>query len=81
MHDLRAVYITLREIDWDDLTEAAPVAVILLLMPLTFSIADGIALGFITYTIAKVVSGRHKEISLAVWVMTVILLSKLVFLG
>lgn len=72
---------TLREIDWDDLTEAAPVAVILLLMPLTFSIADGIALGFITYTIAKVVSGRHKEISLAVWVMTAILLSKLVFLG
>ena len=43
---------TLREIDWDDLTEASPVAVVLLLTPLTFSIADGIALGFITYTIA-----------------------------
>ncbi|RVU82095.1 NCS2 family permease [Leucothrix sargassi] len=72
---------TLREIDWDDLTEASPVAVVLLLTPLTFSIADGIALGFITYTIAKLVSGRYKEVSPAVWVLTVILLAKLVFLN
>ena len=72
---------TLREIDWDDLTEASPVAVVLLLTPLTFSIADGIALGFITYTIAKLVSGRYKEVSPAVWVLTAILLAKLVFLS
>lgn len=71
---------TLRDIDWEDLTEASPVAVVLLLTPLTFSIADGIALGFITYTIAKLVSGRYQEISVAVWVLTVILLAKLVFL-
>lgn len=72
---------TLREIDWDDLTEASPVAVVLLLTPLTFSIADGIALGFITYTIAKLVSGRYKEVSPAVWVLTAILLAKLIFLS
>ena len=72
---------TLREIDWDDLTEASPVAVVLLWTPLTFSIADGIALGFITYTIAKLVSGRYKEVSPAVWVLTVILLAKLIFLS
>ena len=72
---------TLREIDWDDLTEASPVAVVLLLMPLKFSMADGIALCFITYTIAKLVSGRHKEISIAVWVLTIILLAKLIFLS
>ncbi|QCR84784.1 NCS2 family permease [Moraxella osloensis] len=72
---------TLREIDWDDLTEASPVAVVLLLTPLTFSIADGIALGFITYTIAKLVSGRYKEVSPAVWALTVILLAKLIFLS
>lgn len=71
---------TLRDIDWEDLTEASPVAVVLLLTPLTFSIADGIALGFITYTVAKLVSGRHKEISVAVWILTLILLAKLVFL-
>ena len=71
---------TLKEIDWDDLTEAAPVAVILLLMPLSFSIADGISLGFITYTIAKVLGGKHKEINPAVWILTLVLLGKLVFL-
>lgn len=71
---------TLRDIAWDDLTEASPVAVVLLLTPLTFSIADGIALGFITYTTAKVLSGRHKEISIAVWILTIILLAKLIFL-
>lgn len=71
---------TLREIEWDDLTEAAPVAVVLLLMPLSFSIAHGISLGFITYTIAKVLAGRIKEISLPVWVMTVLFLLKIVVL-
>lgn len=72
---------TLRDIHWDDLTEAAPVAVVLLLTPLSFSIADGISLGFITYTAAKVLSGRHKEINVAVWVMTLIFLGKIVFLS
>lgn len=71
---------TLKDIDWDDLTESAPVAVVLLLTPLSFSIADGITLGFITYTTAKVLSGRHKEVGVAVWVMTVVLLSKIIFL-
>lgn len=71
---------TLRDICWDDLSEAAPVAVILLLTPLSFSIADGIMLGFITYTVAKVLSGRAKEIGIAVWVMTAVLLAKLIFL-
>lgn len=72
---------TLKEIDWEDLTESSPVAVVLLLTPLTFSIADGIALGFITYTFAKLVSGRHREISIAVWVLTAILLAKFIFLS
>lgn len=72
---------TLRDINWDDLTEAAPVAVVLLLTPLSFSIADGIALGFITYAAAKLLSGRYREISIAVWVMAVIFLLKLIFLS
>ena len=71
---------TLQEIDWEDLTEAAPAAVVLLLTPLTFSIADGIALGFITYTAVKALTGKFDQISVAVWVLTVILLAKIVFL-
>ena len=70
---------TLQEIDWEDLTEAAPAAVVLLLTPLTFSIADGIALGFITYTAVKALTGKFDQISVAVWVLTVILPLKLCF--
>ncbi len=71
---------TLKDIDWEDLTEAAPVAVVLLLTPLTYSIADGISLGFITYTVVKVLTGKFNQVSPAVWVLTIILLGKIVFL-
>ncbi|MFG1489096.1 NCS2 family permease, partial [Oceanospirillum sp. HFRX-1_2] len=48
----------LAEVDWKDLTEAAPVFVAAIAMPLTFSIANGIAFGFITYAGIKLLSGR-----------------------
>lgn len=70
---------TLKDVDWEDLTEAAPVAVVLLLTPLTFSIAEGITLGFITYAFAKVLGGKSRELSTAVWVMTALLLAKIIF--
>ena len=64
---------TLKDVDWEDLTEAAPVVVVLLLTPLTFSIAHGITLGFITYAVAKVLSGRANELSISVWVLSALL--------
>ncbi|WP_367103367.1 NCS2 family permease [uncultured Psychrobacter sp.] len=70
----------LKDIDWYDLTEAAPVTVVLLFTPLTYSIADGIALGFITFTALKVITGKYSQVSVAVWVLTIILLAKIVFL-
>lgn len=70
---------TLKDVDWEDLTEAAPVAVVLLLTPLTFSIAQGITLGFITYAFAKILSGRARELSTAVWIMSALLLLKIIF--
>ena len=54
------------EIDWDDATEFAPAMLAAILMPLTFSIANGIAIGFITYAVVKVASGRVAEASPAV---------------
>lgn len=71
---------SLAEIEWDDLSEAAPVVVTFLMMPLTFSIADGITLGFITYTVCKIVTGRFNQISISVWILTALLLAKLLFL-
>ncbi|WP_131668995.1 NCS2 family permease [Psychrobacter pygoscelis] len=72
---------SLRDIHWDDLTEAAPAAVVLLFTPLTYSVADGIALGFITYTVLKALAGKFSEISPAVWVLSIVLLSKFIFLS
>jgi adenine/guanine/hypoxanthine permease len=59
-------------VDWDDLTESAPVVVTCLLMPLTFSIAEGISLGFISYTLIKLFSGKGRTVSASVWVMSII---------
>ncbi|MEH0665343.1 NCS2 family permease [Vibrio scophthalmi] len=68
-------------IDWRDLTEAAPVVVTCLLMPLTYSIAEGIALGFISYAAIKLLSGKGRDVSVSVWVLSAVFLLKYVFAG
>jgi AGZA family xanthine/uracil permease-like MFS transporter len=59
----------LTEVDWEDATEYAPAVVTAVVMPLTFSIANGIALGFITYAAIKLLAGRFRELSWAVVVL------------
>ncbi|WP_063652081.1 NCS2 family permease [Aliivibrio fischeri] len=66
-------------IDWRDLTEAAPVVVVCLLMPLTFSIADGISLGFISYAAIKLLSGKGREVHISVWVLAALFTLKFIF--
>jgi AGZA family xanthine/uracil permease-like MFS transporter len=62
----------LAEIDWDDITEYAPAVVAAIAMPLTYSIASGIGLGFITYAVIKIVAGKFREASPAVLVLAVL---------
>jgi adenine/guanine/hypoxanthine permease len=62
----------LAEITWDDITEFAPAVVAAVTMPLTYSIATGIGLGFITYAAAKLISGKASEAKPAVIVLAVI---------
>jgi len=69
----------LKSINWEDITEAAPVVIIALMMPLTFSIANGISIGFIAYAAIKVASGKSKELSLSVWFLAILFLAKLIF--
>ena len=71
---------SLADLDWDDLTESAPAIVCALGMPLSFSIADGIGLGFITYVAVKVMSGRAADCPIAVYVIAAIFLGKFAFL-
>ncbi|MBN3563641.1 NCS2 family permease [Amphritea spongicola] len=70
----------MKQINWDDTTDAIPAIVTVIMMPLTFSIANGIAMGFITYTAMKLFTGRRDEISLSIYVLTAIFISKFVFL-
>ena len=67
-------------LDWSDSTEILPALIIIIMIPLTFSIANGIALGFITYTLIKLTSNRHREISPSAWFLTLIFLAKFIFL-
>ncbi len=70
----------LKLVNWDDMTDAIPVSVVLLMTPLTFSIADGIALGFIAYTAAKLLCGKQDQITVSVWVLTALFVMKFIFL-
>jgi len=71
----------LTEVDWDDATEYAPALVTAVSMPLTFSIAHGIAFGFITYAAIKLLSGRIGEARIAVVVLAVLFCVKFAYLG
>ena len=60
---------SLGRVDWQDLSQAVSVMIIALVMPLTFSIAAGIAFGFIAFAAMKVIAGKSKEISAGLWVV------------
>ena len=62
----------LAEMTWDDITEYAPAVVAAIAMPLTYSIATGIGLGFITYALAKIVSGKIADAKPAMLVLAVL---------
>ena len=70
----------LQKLDWEDLSELIPSLIIVVMIPLTFSIADGISLGFIAFIVMKIASGNIKSISSGSWFLTVIFVSKFIFL-
>ena len=69
-----------RDIDYADATEYVPAAVTIVSMPLTYSIADGIAFGLVTYAGIKLVAGRFHEISPAVAILAALFVIKFAFL-
>jgi AGZA family xanthine/uracil permease-like MFS transporter len=69
------------EVEWDDITESAPAVITAIAMPFTFSIAEGIAFGFIAYTVIKLVAGKFSEIHPAVGILAVLFVIKYVVIG
>ena len=69
------------ELEWDDSTEVIPAAVTALMMPFTYSIANGLAFGFITYAVLKLFTGRGREVHYMVWIIAAVFLYKFMFVG
>ena len=61
----------LGRLDWDDMATAVPVMLMAVLMPLTFSIAAGIAVGFIAHVVIFLLAGRGREVNAGTWVITI----------
>ncbi|MCU8000334.1 NCS2 family permease [Shewanella sp. SM95] len=66
-------------VEWEDLTEAAPVLVVCILMPLTFSIATGIAFGIISYAAIKLLTGRFSDLNVGILVLAALFVAKFVY--
>jgi len=69
------------KIRWDDFSEAFPAFMTIVATPLTFSIATGLSLGLLSYTFVKVGSGKYREISPLIWVLSILFLLRYAFLG
>ena len=70
----------MEKLNWSSTAELLPALIIIVMIPLTFSIADGIALGFLTYIFLKIFNGEFKNIASGAWFLTLIFISKFIFL-
>jgi len=70
----------LAELDWDDITDTAPAVVTAIAMPLTYSIADGMGLGFITYVLGKTLAGKPTAVHPAVWLIAALFALRFAFI-
>jgi adenine/guanine/hypoxanthine permease len=68
-------------VHWDDFSEALPAFLTLVATPLTFSIATGLSLGLLSYTFVKLGTGRYREISPLIWILSVLFLLRYIFLS
>ncbi len=68
-------------VEWTDFTEAIPAFVTLLATPLTFSIATGLSLGLISYTLVKVAAGKFRQVSPIIWILTILFIFRYIYLA
>ncbi len=68
------------QIRWQDLTEAIPAFLTIFMIPLTFSIAEGLSIGFITYPLLKTFQGKSQEVSLATWILAGVFVVRFLFM-
>lgn len=69
------------DLNWEDTTEAVPAVLTALMMPFTYSIANGVAFGFITYAGLKLFTGRMREVPVIVWIISAVFLFRFFYLS
>ena len=67
-----------KKIDFEDYTEALPAFLTIIMMPLSYSIANGIVFGIVSYAVLKLISGRGKEVSPVVYILALLFILKFV---
>jgi AGZA family xanthine/uracil permease-like MFS transporter len=72
---------SLAQIKWEDFSEALPAFITMLVTPLSFSIATGLSLGLISYTVMKVAAGKLAEINVLIWILTILFILRYVYLA
>ncbi len=72
---------SISRVNWSDFTDAIPAFVTLLATPLTFSIATGLSLGLISYTLVKVAAGKFREVSPIIWILTLLFIFRYIYLA
>ncbi|HEX4426878.1 MAG TPA: NCS2 family permease [Terriglobales bacterium] len=72
---------SIANVAWKDFSEAVPAFITMLATPLTFSIATGLSLGLISYTVVKIAVGKAREINLLIWILTLLFILRYVYLA
>ena len=70
-----------QKIAWNDFTESIPAFITIIFIPFSFRITEGIAFGFITYSLLKLVAGKWREVPVAMWIFALIFLLRYIFIG
>jgi AGZA family xanthine/uracil permease-like MFS transporter len=71
---------SVKTIHWEDYSKAIPAFITIIMMPLAYSISDGILLGVIAYVICHAISGQFKKISITMWVLAALFICKYIFI-
>ena len=71
---------SIKTIHWEDYCKAIPAFITIIMMPLAYSISDGILLGVISYVLCHAVAGKFKEISITMWILAALFVCKYIFI-
>lgn len=72
---------SIAQVEWKDFSEAVPAFITMLATPLTFSIATGLSLGLISYTLVKIAAGKLRDVNTLVWILTILFILRYVYLA